>query len=132
MNGRFSQKPETSEKLKAKQYGAAGLLCILAVIIMTVIRLVWGNIMVGSGRDRISLGLVIFYVRNVLLLFGVVDIISVIYHFVIWNRNGRQPMGDDNDSLFSDWKSGERSPVKASLALIAGVIALALVLVVQA
>lgn len=130
MNGRFSQKPETSEKLKAKQYGAAGLLCILAVIIMTVIRLVWGNIMVGSGRDRISLGLVIFYVRNVLLLFGVVDIISVIYHFVIWNRNGRQPMGDDNDSLFSDWKSGERSPVKASLALIAGVIALALVLVV--
>lgn len=132
MNGRFSQKPETSEKLKAKQYGAAGLLCILAVIIMTVIRLVWGNIMVGSGRDRISLGLVIFYVRNVLLLFGVVDIISVIYHFVIWNRNGRQPMVDDNDSLFSDWKSGERSPVKASLALIAGVIALALVLVVQA
>ena len=45
MNGRLSHKPETSEKLKAKQYGAAGLLFVLAVIVMTVIRLVWGNIM---------------------------------------------------------------------------------------
>lgn len=131
MNGRLSHKPETSEKLKARQCGAAGLLCILAVIMMTVIRLLWGNTMLGSGGDQISLGLVIFYVRNILLLFGVVDIVSAIYHFVIWSRNGRQPMDDDNDSLFSDWKSGERSPVKASLVLMAGMIALALVLVVQ-
>lgn len=80
MNGRLSQKPGTSEKLKMKQYGAAGLLCILFVIIMTVIRLAWGNIMFGSGRDRISLGLVIFYVRNVVLLFGGIDIISAAYH----------------------------------------------------
>ena len=132
MDSRLFQKPETSEKLKAKQYGAAGLLFILAVIVMTVIRLVWGNIVFGSGGDRISLGLVIFYVRNVLLLFGAIDIISAIYHFVIWHRNGRQPMDDDSNSLFSDWKSGERSPVKVSLVLMAGIIALALVLVVQA
>lgn len=132
MDSRLFQKPETSEKLKAKQYGAAGLLFILAVIVMTVIRLVWGNIVFGSGGDRISLGLVIFYVRNVLLLFGAIDIISAIYHFVIWRRNGRQPMDDDSNSLFSDWKSGERSPVKVSLVLMAGIIALALVLVVQA
>ena len=132
MDSRLFQKPETSEKLKAKQYGAAGLLFILAVIVMTVIRLVWGNIVFGSGGDRISLGLVIFYVRNVLLLFGAIDIISAIYHFVIWRRNGRQPMDDDSNSLFSDWKSGERSPVKISLVLMAGIIALALVLVVQA
>ena len=132
MNGRLSHKPETSEKLKAKQYGAAGLLFVLAVIVMTVIRLVWGNIMFGSGGDRISLGLVIFYVRNIVLLFGGVDIISAVYHFVLWNRNGRQPMDDDDDGLFSDWKSGERSPFKVSLVFMAGIIALALVLVVQA
>ena len=132
MDSRLIQKPKTSEKLKAKQYGAAGLLFILAVIVMTVIRLAWGNIVFGSGGDKISLGLVIFYVRNVLLSFGAIDIISAIYHFVIWHRNGRQPMEDDNDSLFSDWKSGERSPVKISLVLMAGIIALSLVVVVQA
>ncbi len=132
MNGRLSHKPETSEKLKAKQYGAAGLLFVLAVIVMTVIRLVWGNIMFGSGGDRISLGLVIFYVRNIVLLFGGMDIISAVYHFVLWNRNGRQPMDDDDDGLFSDWKSGERSPFKVSLVFMAGIIVLAVVLIVQA
>lgn len=132
MDSRLIQKPETSEKLKAKQYGAAGLLFILAVIVITVIRLAWGNIVFGSGGDKISLGLVIFYVRNVLLSFGAIDIISAIYHFVIGHRNGRQPMEDDNDSPFSDWKSGERSPVKISLVLMAGIIALSLVVVVQA
>ena len=132
MNGRLSHKPETSEKLKAKQYGAAGLLFVLAVIVMTVIRLVWGNIMFGSGGDRISLGLVIFYVRNIVLLFGGVDIVSAVYHFVLWNRNGRQPMDDDDDGLFSDWKSGERSPFKVSLVFMAGIIVLAVVLIVQA
>lgn len=132
MNNRLSQKLETSEKLKAKQYGVAGLLLILAVIVMTVIRLIWGNIMFGSGGDRISLGLVIFYVRNIVLLFGGIDIISAVYHFVLWNRNGRQPMDDDDNSLFSDWKSGERSPVKTSLVFMAGIIVLAVVLVVQA
>ena len=132
MNGRLSHKPETSEKLKAKQYGAAGLLFVLAVIVMTVIRLVWGNIMFGSGGDRISLGFVIFYVRNIVLLFGGVDIVSAVYHFVLWNRNGRQPMDDDDDGLFSDWKSGERSPFKVSLVFMAGIIVLAVVLIVQA
>ena len=40
-------------------------------------------------------------------------------------------MDDDNISLFSDWKSGERSPVKVSLVLAAGIIALELVIVIQ-
>ena len=132
MNGRFPQKQNTSEKLKAKQYGAAVLICILVAVIMTIIRLIWGNVMLGSGGDKIPLGMVIFLVRNIVLLFGAIDLVSAIYHFILWNRNGRCCMDDDNNSLFSDWKSGERSPVKASLALIAGVIALALVLVVQA
>lgn len=132
MNGRLSPKPGTSEKLKAKQYGTAGLLCILVVAMMTAVRLIWGNVMFGSGGDRISLGLVIFYVRIVVLLFGGIDIISAAYHFVLWNRNGRQPMEDDDNSIFSDWKSGERSPVKVSLVLMAGIIVLTLVLVMQA
>ena len=132
MNGRFPQKQNTSEKLKAKQYGAAALICILVAVIMTIIRLIWGNVMLGSGGDKIPLGMVIFLVRNIVLLFGAIDLVSAIYHFILWNRNGRHSMEDDNNGLFSDWQSGERSPVKVSLVLMIGIIMLALVLIVQA
>ena len=131
MDDRFPQKQETSEKLKAKQYGAAALTCILAAAIMTVIRLIWGSVMLGEEADGISLGMAIFYVRNPVLLFGAIDLVSAIYHFMIWNRNGRCSMDDDNNSLFSDWKSGERSPVKVSLVLMAGIMVLALVIILQ-
>ena len=112
MINRLSPKPETSEKLKAKQYGVAALISALSVIIMTAIRLVWGEVMLGLGGDQISLGLVILGVRGIVLLFGGIDLVSAIYHLFIWNRDGRRPMDDDNNSVFSDWKSGERSPVK--------------------
>ena len=131
MNGRFPQKQNTSEKLKAKQYGAAALICILVAVIMTIIRLIWGSVMLGSGGDQIPLGMVIFLARNIVLLFGAIDLVSAIYHFMLWNRNGRHSMEDDNNGLFSDWKSGERSPVKISLIMIAGIVALALVIVMQ-
>ena len=131
MNGRFPQKQNTSERLKAKQYGAAVLICILVAVIMTIIRLIWGNVMLGSGGDKIPLGMVIFLVRNIVLLFGAIDLVSAIYHFILWNRNGRHSMDDDNNGLFSDWQSGERSPVKVSLVLMIGIIMLALVLIVQ-
>ncbi len=131
MNSGFPQKQNTSEKLKAKQYAAAALTCILTAIIMTVIRRIWGSVMLGSSGNEILLGMVIFYVRNPVLLFGAIDFVSAIYHFILWNRNGRCCMDDDNDSLFSDWKSGERSPVKVSLALMAGIMVLALVIVMQ-
>lgn len=131
MNSKYSQKPQTSEKLKAKQYGAAALISILAAVVMTVARLIWGGVMLGNGRDSISLGFLLFYIRNVVLLFGAIDLVPAIYHFVLWNRSGRPPMDDDNISLFSDWKSGERSPVKVSLVLAAGIIALALLIVIQ-
>ena len=131
MINRLSLKPETSEKLKAKQYGAAGFICLFIAAIMTVIRFIWGGIMLGSGGDSVSLSMVIFPVRNLVLIFGAIDLISAAYHFMLWNRNGRKCMDDDDSSLFSDWKSGERSPVKVSLAFIAGIIALALVIVMQ-
>lgn len=132
MNGRFSQKQNTSEKLKAKQYGAAALICILVAVIITIIRLIWGNVMLGSGGGKIPLGIVIFLVRNIVLLFGAVDLVSAIYHLMLWNRNGRHNMDDDNNGLLSDWKSGERSPIKVSLVLMAGIMVLAFVLIVQA
>ncbi len=132
MNRSFFKKQETSEKLKAKQYGAAALICILVAVIMTVIRLIWGSIMLGSGGDKISLGMVTFLVRNIVLLFGAIDLVSAIYHFMLWNRNGRHSMEDDNNGLFSDWQSGERSPVKVSLVLMAGIMVLSLVFIVQA
>ncbi|NBK92181.1 hypothetical protein D5278_09365 [bacterium 1XD21-13] len=131
MINRLSTKPEISEKLKARQYGAAGFICLFIAVIMTVIRFIWGDIMLGSGGDPVSLSMVIFLVRNLVLIFGAIDLISAAYHFMLWNRNGRKCMDDDESSLFSDWKSGERSPVKVSLALIAGIIALALVIVMQ-
>lgn len=131
MNSRFPQKQETSEKLKAKQYGAAALILILAAIIMTVIRLIWGSVMLGSGRDNVPLGMIIFYVRNLVLLFGAIDLFSAGYHFVLWNRNGRPYMDDDNNSLFSDWKSGERSPIKVSLIMTAGITVLTILMVMQ-
>ena len=132
MNNKFPQQQNTSEKLKAKQYGAASLICILVAVIMTVTRLIWGSVMLGNGTDKISLGMVIFYVRYPVLLFGAIDFVSAIYHFMLWSRNGRCYMDDDNNSLFSDWKSGERSPVKVSLILMIGIMLLALVLIVQA
>ena len=131
MDSRFPQKQNTSEKLKARQYGAAGFICLFIAVIMTVIRFIWGGVMLGRGGDRVSLGMVIFLVRNLVLIFGVIDLISAAYHSMLWNRNGRKCMDDDDNSLFSDWKSGERSPVKVSLALIACIVVLALLIVVQ-
>ena len=132
MINQLCPKPKTSEKLKARQYGAATLIYLLVAVIMTIVRVLWGDILFGSGRDTISLGLVIFYVRNVVLLFGAVDLVSAVYHFMVWNQNGRKPMDDDNDSVFADWKSGERSQVKTALVFLAFIIAMALVIVVQA
>ena len=92
---------------------------------------IWGSVMLGSGGDKVPLGMVIFLVRNIVLLFGAVDLVSAIYHLMLWNRNGRHSMDDDNNGLLSDWKSGERSPVKVSLIMIAGIVALALVIVIR-
>ena len=131
MDSRFPQKQNTSEKLKARQYGAAGFICLFIAVVMTVIRFIWGGVMLGRGGDRVSLGMVIFLVRNLVLIFGVIDLISAAYHSMLWNRNGRKCMDDDDNSLFSDWKSGERSPVKVSLALIACIVVLALLIVVK-
>ena len=131
MDSRFPQKQNTSEKLKARQYGAAGFICLFIAVVMTVIRFIWGGVMLGRGEDRVSLGMVIFLVRSLVLIFGVIDLISAAYHSMLWNRNGRKCMDDDDNSLFSGWKSGERSPVKVSLALIACIVVLALLIVVQ-
>lgn len=40
-------------------------------------------------------------------------------------------MDDDNNGLLFDWKGGECSPVKISLIMMAGIVALALVIVIQ-
>ncbi len=128
---KIPKRQDTSEKRKAKQYGAAALLCALAAAIMTIIKWIWGGVTLGSGGDEVPLGFIIFCVRNVILIFGGIDLISAVYHLILWERKGRPDMEDDNDSLLSDWKSGERSPVKVSLVLMAVILALALVIVLQ-
>lgn len=94
MDSRFPQKQNTSGKLKARQYGAAGFICLFIAVVMTVIRFIWGDIMLGSGGDSVSLSMVIFLVRNLVLIFGAIDLISAAYHFMLWNRNGRKCMDD--------------------------------------
>ena len=128
---KIPKRQDTSEKRKAKQYGAAALLCTLAAAIMTIIKWIWGGVILGSDWDEVPLGFIIFCVRNVILIFGGIDLISAVYHLILWVRKGRPDMEDDNDSLLSDWKSGERSPVKVSLVLMAVILALALVIVLQ-
>ena len=63
---------------------------------------IWGSVMLGNGGDKVPLGMVIFLVRNIVLLFGAVDLVSAIYHLMLWNRNGRHSMDDDNNGLLSD------------------------------
>ena len=130
-NGKFPKKQDTSEKLKAKQYSAAALLCTLAAILMTVVSRIWGNVMLGSSQDEVPLSFLLYCVRNLVLIFGGIDLASAVYHFMLWDRSGRPSMEDDNDSLFSDWKGGERSPVKVSLILMAGIMVLALLIAAQ-
>lgn len=95
MINRFSPRPEISEKLKARQYRAAGFICLFIAVIMTILRFVWGGIMLGNGGDTISLSMAIFLVRNFVLIFGAIDLTSAAYHFMLWNRNGRKYMDDD-------------------------------------
>ena len=106
---KIPKRQDTSEKRKAKQYGAAALLCTLAAAIMTIIKWIWGGVILGSDGDEVPLGFIIFCVRNVILIFGGIDLISAVYHLILWERTGRPDMEDDNDSLLSDWKSGECS-----------------------
>ncbi|MEY8339019.1 hypothetical protein AALB16_13540 [Lachnospiraceae bacterium 62-35] len=129
MNSRFPNQHDTSEILKAKQYGAAALLHILIIIIMTMAGWIWGNVTLGSGRDEISLKFIIFCVRNMVLIFGIADLVSALCHLFCWNRNGRPSLEDDNNNLLSDWKGGERSPLKVSLALLACILVLGLLIV---
>ena len=106
MDSRFPQKQNTSEKLKARQYGAAGFICLFIAVIMTVIRLIWGDIMLGSGGNPVSLSMVIFLVRNLVLIFGAIDLISAAYHLCFGTETGGSAWMMMRAACFSDWKSG--------------------------
>lgn len=127
----FSLKPKTSGKLKAKQYGAAACICFLIAGILFAVRFFWGRMLLGLGNEQVSLEMLIPMACNLVLIFGAVDLAAAMYHFVLWKKNGREPMDDDNAGIFSDWKSGERSPVKVTLALLACMAVLALVIIWQ-
>ena len=44
--------------------------CGIVAVVMTVIRFIWGGVMLGRGGDRVSLGMVIFLVRNLVAFVG--------------------------------------------------------------
>lgn len=121
------QKKYTSELLKTKQYFVSVLIDIVIIGIITGIKWKWGNILLG--KDEVTLGFVMYCVRNLVLVFAAINLISTLQHLYIWNSNGRIRTDEDTKSLFTDWKSGELSPVKVSLAfIIAGIFILACVM----
>ena len=120
-------KKYTSELLKTKQYFVSVLIDIVIIGIITGIKWKWGNILLG--KDEVTLGFVMYCVRNLVLVFAAINLISTLQHLYIWNSNGRIRTDEDTKSLFTDWKSGELSPVKVSLAfIIAGIFILACVM----
>ena len=81
--------------------------------------------------DAVPLSFIVYCVRNIVLILGLIDLISAIYHFILWNRNGRPCQKDDNSSIFSDWKGGERSPIKVSFIILTCVMILTFLIVIQ-
>ena len=121
------QKKYTSELLKTKQYFVSVLIDIVIIGIITGIKWKWGSILLG--KDEVTLGFVMYCVRNLVLVFAAINLISTLQHLYIWNSNGRIRTDEDTKSLFTDWKSGELSPVKVPLAfIIAGIFILACVM----
>ncbi len=121
------RKKYTSELLKTKQYFVSVLIDIVIIGIITGIKWKWGNILLG--KDEVTLGFIMHCVRNLVLVFAAINLISTLQHLYIWNSNGRKHTGDDTESLLTDWKSGELSPVKVSLAfIIAGTFILACIM----
>lgn len=110
--------PATSEILKAKQYAAAALLQTLVLAIIIFVNWQWGDVALTIKGDKVTVGLLLYYARNIVLILVAWDLIPAIYHFFLWNKKGRPHSDDDNNSLFSDWKSGERSPLKFALAFL--------------
>ncbi|MCI8296596.1 MAG: hypothetical protein HFG22_12110 [Lachnospiraceae bacterium] len=129
MFNRWKGRQDTSEILKAKQHGAAALLFLAVAAVMLFVRLRWGSMTIGSGQDAVTLGECIYYVNNIVLIFGAIDLVSAICSLLRWNKKGR-PYQED-DGLLADWKNGERSPVKVALALLACVAVLVLLLIVR-
>lgn len=116
--------PEVSEKLKYRQYRAAALICFLCAVATIVVSLIWGDHVWSSHDDKLSLRVILLYISAILMVFCVIDFVCAIYHYTLWRKNGCPCLSDDNDGLFADWRSGERSPIKITFAIILCIIAL--------
>ena len=111
-----ADRPKVSSLLRAKQHGAAVLAELLLLGLMALARLQWGHIAFGS--DHVTVGFILYNAKNIVVIFGAVDLISAAYYLIRWLQMGRPSSPDDNNSLFSDSEGGERSPLKASLAML--------------
>ena len=122
------QESKTSDKLKTKQYAVSAGIWGVLFLILQVVRWRFGSIAFGAGQDSVPVDTVAFYVGIVILFFGVVHAISACRHFFQWNREGRPQEGEEKQGLFSDWNTGERSPVKLTLVLFLGVMVMLVLL----
>ena len=125
MNRLHTNGPKTSDLLKAKQHGVTVLVELAILALMFFVRWQWGHI--TFGKERISLGFILYYAKNFVLLFAAIDFVSAAVSLIRWLQAGRPSSPDDRNSLLSDGQQGERSPIKASLAMLAcfGVILIA-------
>ena len=115
MNREVFQGPKTSDKLKTKQYAVSTGIWGVLFLILQVVRWQWGSVVLHVGQDRISVDTVAYYVGILLLFFGGIDAISACRHLFQWKREGRPQESEEKQGLFSDWSTGERSPVKIAL-----------------
>lgn len=129
MNRLYPNAPKTSHFLLAKQHGATVLIELALLAVMALIRWQWGYI--TFGREQISLSFVLGAAQNFVLIFAAIDFVSAVFYLVCWLRAGRPSAPDDHNSLLSSGQGGERSPIKAALAMLgcmAAVLTAALVL----
>lgn len=64
----FSIKPQTSEKLKAKQYGAAAFVCLFIAAALFAVRFFWGRMLLSLGNEQVPLEMLL--PQSIILCFG--------------------------------------------------------------
>ncbi len=110
------EKKITGEWLKTKQYFVSVLIDVVIICAVTYIKWKWGSMLIG--KDKVTLGFMMYCMRNLVLVFAAINLISTLQHFYVWNSSGRTYSEDDAKSIFSNWKTGEISPVNVSLAVV--------------
>lgn len=105
---------ETSQLLKARQYCAAALTETTVFALSLISILLWGDLSFLVQGQKITLGFLLGLVSGLILIFSIISWCSALFNYWGWVQKGRPKSEDDQNGLLSDWKSGERSPLRLS------------------